>query len=494
MAMLDRLTIENLKGFGPRQEAELAPLTLIYGPNSGGKSTLIQALLLLKQTLAASGELPPRLVTAGPHTNVGAFAAAIHRQDVARTMRIGITYNDRGGEYRHFMGAQQYLESLDARKERVTVEFAYRWRAWERIGCQEGVTLGVGDRLPECAFAADEHLDKLLLSDPAARLAWIGHELEERSAAELGERWRKDRGRSAVGHNVDPLRELEEIRPQFDASAHFPGMMSWSVAPDMAFAGYDEARLNYWDRIEDTWWNWAEYYGRVLRRVMDEVAYLGPLRRAPERYHVEARDGEDGVGSEGQHTWQVLARDVQALSRVNGWLERHQIPYVLTIERLEERAFSDLLLVQLTDRRNGAAVSPRDVGFGVSQVLPLVVAASGLHQGTLCIEQPELHLHPRLQAELADMFIECTRSESDRPSGQVLIETHSEALMLRVQRRIRQGVLKPEDVSVLYVDPECGTATTVKRLRLDRLGRFIDEWPGGFFEERLNETLLGLEN
>ena len=138
-------------------------------------------------------------------------------------------------------------------------------------------------------------------------------------------------------------------------------------------------------------------------------------------------------------------------------------------------------------------LTPSDVGLGVSQVLPLLVqglADTGISKGIRprnrirCVEQPELHLHPRLQANLADFFIDTTK----RNSGlRWILETHSESLILRIQRRIREQKLKPEDVSINYVNSIKGGFSVVSELRLDVEGDFIDEWPNGFFEESFKE-------
>lgn len=103
----------------------------------------------------------------------------------------------------------------------------------------------------------------------------------------------------------------------------------------------------------------------------------------------------------------------------------------------------------------------------------------------VCIEQPEIHLHPALQAEIGDLLIAAT-SETGQ-ANQVLVETHSEHLLLRVQRRIREGLLDPKNVAVVYVDRDAEGEARVHRLRLDDGGTFLDEWPSGFFEERMNE-------
>jgi predicted ATPase len=139
----------------------------------------------------------------------------------------------------------------------------------------------------------------------------------------------------------------------------------------------------------------------------------------------------------------------------------------------------------LVDPRNGLRVGPQDVGFGVSQLLPIVTELLVSRDSLVSIEQPELHLHPRLQSELADLCIESVI----RGRNQLLVETHSEHLILRLQRRIRQGAIPRELVSVLYVDPTSSGAARVEELRMDESGEFIDEWPEGFFEERFQEVL-----
>jgi predicted ATPase len=146
-------------------------------------------------------------------------------------------------------------------------------------------------------------------------------------------------------------------------------------------------------------------------------------------------------------------------------------------------AISDLFALRLVDKDTGVNVSIQDVGFGISQVLPIIVQSMLSRNSTLLIEQPEIHIHPRLQAELGSLLAECIKPPFE---NQFIIETHSEHLMLRLQKLIRKGKLKPEDISVIYVDR--GTeGSKCLHLRLDEEGDFIDEWPDGFFEEDFNE-------
>ena len=107
----------------------------------------------------------------------------------------------------------------------------------------------------------------------------------------------------------------------------------------------------------------------------------------------------------------------------------------------------------------------------------------------LAIEQPEIHLHPKLQADLGDVFIESALGENQ---NRFLLETHSEHMILRILRRIREQsrtpepTITPDDVCVLYVNPTEG-GVTVSPMRISPDGQFLDPWPGGFFTERLVE-------
>jgi predicted ATPase len=132
-------------------------------------------------------------------------------------------------------------------------------------------------------------------------------------------------------------------------------------------------------------------------------------------------------------------------------------------------------------------VSPRGVGYGIGQLLPVIVQSLLARDGLVLIEQPEVHLHPRLQAEVADLFLDTVNSGR----AQLLVETHSEHLVLRLLRRVREGALRPEDLAILYVDLDDDGAAFIRRLDVDQEGDLVDGWPGGFFDERLTEVLGG---
>ena len=115
------------------------------------------------------------------------------------------------------------------------------------------------------------------------------------------------------------------------------------------------------------------------------------------------------------------------------------------------------------------------------------------NQRILLIEQPELHLHPRMQADFAEVLVNAHQSMSSkggrRDTPQVIIETHSEALMLRLQKLIRQGRIGPSDLSILFVDQFAGGGNLAQELRLDSNGNFKDTWPTSFGDVRWAEQL-----
>jgi predicted ATPase len=160
------------------------------------------------------------------------------------------------------------------------------------------------------------------------------------------------------------------------------------------------------------------------------------------------------------------------------------VGYQLRVQPLGP-SVKDLFEVRLVDtrRKRSVEVGLPDVGFGISQILPLIVQSLSSENKIISIEQPEVHIHPRLQADIGDILAETIKE----PRGnQFIIETHSEHLVLRLQKLVRDKKLSPQEVSIIYVT-RSPTGAKVQRLNLDEYGDFIDDWPGGFFSERLRE-------
>ncbi|MGR5130774.1 AAA family ATPase [Vibrio alfacsensis] len=190
--------------------------------------------------------------------------------------------------------------------------------------------------------------------------------------------------------------------------------------------------------------------------------------------------------------WHSLITDPSHLESVNDWLRderkinnRYQIVVLDVGQKLKQLAFEDM--------QNGTLVYPQDMGLGISQILPIILASIIHREHKIYIEQPELHLHPAMQCEIADDFI---KSINER-DNEFIIESHSEHILLRIMRRMRETAngdhapgdalaLTPDDVCLLYVDHN-GEHTYVNELELDEDGTLLDPWPNGFFEEGYKE-------
>jgi len=224
--------------------------------------------------------------------------------------------------------------------------------------------------------------------------------------------------------------------------------------------------------------------GEAVDAALDSLYPMGPFRRPPERWYIFTGTSPQDVGYRGDLLPDLLFCRPELVDDTNEWLDRLEVGYHIKVQSDDARS-RDLFAVRLIDKRRGneVDVALSDVGYGVSQLLPFVVQCLAGESQIITIEQPEVHIHPRLQADLGDLLAAAIH----RPRNhRFIIETHSEHLVLRMQRLIREQKLRPDDVSIIYVS-RSDKGSSAKRLHLDEDGDFIDEWPGGFFPERLKE-------
>lgn len=231
---------------------------------------------------------------------------------------------------------------------------------------------------------------------------------------------------------------------------------------------------------------------------LQNILYIGPLRQSPERFYTFSGIRTEFVGKDGKYAPDILITDKELMAKVNEQFAHLGLDYELAVTPLSSTSsdIQDLLALRLRNKSRGIHIGLTDVGFGISQILPIIAQSILSKEKTILIEQPELHLHPEQQAELGDMFIEAALGEN---KNTFLIETHSEHLILRIMRRIRETYngnlpndlppIKPDDVAVLYVEQDGKNGSIIREMPLNERGELVKAWPGGFFEEGLREVL-----
>ena len=236
----------------------------------------------------------------------------------------------------------------------------------------------------------------------------------------------------------------------------------------------------------------TELFG-IGRGERSEMIPVAPLRSKPKRTYDPVREV---MSPEGEHVPMLMMRLDHGEKR--HWASLHDelvrfgresgLFMDIKVKR-HGRQMSDPFQLQVKVR-SGSHANLMDVGYGVSQSLPILVAAMDAKRCTFLLQQPEVHLHPRGQANLASLFVESYRKRKNR----FLIETHSDYIVDRIRISVRKGVLKPDDVSILYFEPR-GNAVTIHNLTLDGAGN-LEGVPGGYRDFFLKEAdrLLGFDD
>ena len=502
--MLTGIRLRNFKAFGDEmQEAPLSKITLIYGPNSGGKSSIIQSLLLLKQS-ASEETLMPR----GEFVDLGSFPVLLHNHDPERSLGIGIT----------FKGHSDRDSTLNA------VNLTFRTGDSELSRAKDSI--GLLESKCQISYREDELLD---LTFQSSQLK-VGHDvkltefsiagqsiLNERETIQLKEPFLTTFLPFRFIHLIDDTMRSYFRTGQYSEDAEIPELLQLSsqilqVVSREFMGTASEEREQLLNLMKDSQVKsrltkeksetlQALDIPRRLEMCLRKVVYLGPLRNPPQRLYPVSGGNKDTIGIRGEFlAHKLYYDDSETKQEVNRWFEKFKIPYdldTIPFSDKDEDIIGDYVAVALTqvdpkERENkGVTVTIADVGFGINQVLPVIVEGVASEGGSIiCVEQPEIHLHPRLQANIADLMIDTIADEPGKQK-QWIVETHSELLILRLQRRIREGKIKPEDISVLYVDPNDGETegSAILQLRIDEEGDFIDEWPHGFFDEGFNELI-----
>lgn len=412
--MFTRLKLTNFKAWEETGDIALKPVTLLLGTNSSGKSTLIQSLLLLKQTVQS----PDRTI----HLNMG---------------------GDEINDLFNFGDFDNVLRQGTSGVRQFSLGFSFQTYTAPRIG--------QGDFF--CSYGQNSA---------------GGVVIQEWELKTGSRRFRSSRRKKGAFWLM-----VDEEGQYRDKGRHLYPERSVSLSAEaIAMLGQDGAVL--------------EDLSLSIRRELEGIVYLGPLRRKPERDYVWNKSKPGEIGSDGHRAIDVLLASAlmkgddqhRIIEDVSKWLLRMKVADKLEVKQLGRSTRYEVVI-----HRDGVEANLRDVGIGISQVLPVLTVAYFAPSGsTIILEEPEIHLHPLAQSVLAELFVEVSKERN----VQFIVETHSEHLFRRMQTLVAKQQITPNDAALYFVERDDKTAR-MRPLELDDFGR-VKNWPEGFFGDALGET------
>ena len=432
------LYLENFKGFIQKEEEKqcentikIRPITLIYGPNSFGKSSILQSLLLLNQTVNEGGDYKTVcLLPKGATVNLGTFSDLRNKNDTSKELRIDISL-----PFNHYFDN----ENISAKQDTsllTKLYFSYYFKL------TKGHT--ILSKIDIWAKIIDYCNTDTIVETPKKLIYTLELKSNQNNVYTIIRHYRND------------------------------------IASDEVFLGdsgqKQELKKISFFRLEEFL---VEEPFKQIEEILQNLVYVSSFRIQPERVFIPEQNRRDYVGKNGEYTAEILY-DKELKKNINYWLKE-----IAGYELSEDNGNDKVKSINLNDEKTHIQkINLLDLGSGIAQVLPIITQAFKSENNTILVEEPEIHLHPKAQATLGEMFAVAAKERNNT----FVIETHSENLLLRLERLIRQGKLSKDDVSVIYVDKNENGSYCIP-LILDNEGDItnINDVPDGFFEEGFNE-------
>ena len=437
--MLTRLRLENFKSWKNTGDIALKPITGIFGANSSGKTSLIQSLLLLKQT----ADSPDRGIVfhfgdRRTPVDLGDFESVLHGHDTKNVLKIAL--------------------------------------AWKR-----GRSLQV----------TDTTTNRSVVRDSGIGFGVVSQEAKSRSGKSLSvERMAYRVGNAVFGMRPDGKGKYSLFAEKADFAFARTRGRAWSLPPPVKCYGFPDQVRAYFTNA-----GFLSDLEFALEERLGNVYYLGPLRAHPERRYTWTGAQPTDVGQAGEYAVDAILASRERgemIGRGRGrprvtleeyvaqWLKELDLIHDFRVVPLAEG--SPVFEVRVRKSAKASEVLITDVGFGVSQILPVLVLCFYVPEGsTVILEQPEIHLHPAIQSGLADVLVDAWKKRK----VQILLESHSEHLLRRLQRRIAEESISRDDVG-LYFCSSGDKGSVLTTLELDIFGNIIN-WPTDFFGDQFGE-------
>jgi predicted ATPase len=440
--MIEELEFTNFKTW-TKVKLKFGKITALFGTNSSGKTSLIQFLLLLKQTKEATDRAVAFTLN-GSYVNLGVYKDLVNGHDESKTID---------------------------------------WKVGFSIGSELALVDPSGKRTD--AFAQGSKLrvhNRVRLAQNTLKSEYLSYSLGNTDFTLSAKSSGSKEYELTTNHS-----DFKFLRTQGRAWK-LPGPVKSYAFPDQARTYFQNA--SFLSELE-----------AAFEKQLDDLYYLGPLREYPQRDYLWARSRPRDVGSKGEKAIDAILAATEATEQRNYrkgarlrpfqemiayWLRGIGLIHDFKVEEI--RKGSNRWQAILEVRKGSPSVLLTDVGFGVSQVLPVITLLLYVPEGsTVVLEQPEIHLHPLAQANLADVLIYAATNRNI----QIVLESHSEHLLLRLQRRIAEQSIASNDVKLYFCDvPK--VESELLPLEIDLLGS-IRNWPKNFMGDSMGELFAAEE-
>ena len=405
--MITELRAYNFKSWQDTDMIEFAPLTGFFGANNSGKTSILQLLLLLKQTTESplDPEKPLYFGDGRSPVNLVDFDTIIHRPENNKHIQILVS-----------------------------------WLLSEKLTFQD---IGEIDTL---SFFLEIFMGTL-------------------GAFHYGVNGRPFKVDTYRKNNPGGKYDVSTPYGEESAQSLFRCYGARGIPPttQTVFIGLEKAFENLFSRVH----------------------YLGPRREDPRRYYPWKQSHPKDVGQYGEKTISALLSSLVqqrfTYPQVMKWLQKLELIHSCALESTSNTEQGYKFLVR--QHRDGPEVGLTDVGFGISQVLPVLTLCYYVPEGSILIfEQPEAHLHPKAQSDLADVFIDVVKNRNI----QIILESHSEHLLLRLMRRIAEEEISADQTAFHFCEIKGGNSRA-EQLKVDEYGN-ISNWPQNFFGDDMGDV------
>lgn len=454
--MLRRLRIKNFKCWKDTGEIYLAPLTLFFGSNSSGKSSIGQFLMMLKQSVDSPDRKSPLFVgIKNTAVNLGSFFDIIHGRDKKNIIDFG---------YQWDIETPVHIEDTEQNQEIVIQSLAFE--AELKLTTKKPNTLYVNKlryRIPE------SDANNTYQSQFEIGMSRVSEDKNQYTMSMEGIELKRNIGRP------------------------------WSPGPPIKYYGFPDEVVAYHKNA-----GFVQDLNLANERLFRQVYYLGPLRISAERTYPWTGTAPDSVGYNGESTISAILAAKDRRLNFGRYKTLYNFQEIISKKLKDMGLIDDFKLELISESRqeyevkimtkgSNSYVDLPDVGFGVSQVLPVLTQIFYAPANSIIImEQPEIHLHPSAQSVLADVMIDAinsTENGKDRKI-QLIIETHSEHFLRRLQRRIAENNESNRSINKLDVEAYFSSfgayGAHLTALEVDEYGSILN-WPENFFGDEMED-------